>query len=88
MKMRTFVLAAAVLTTAGGVALAQTAGDPSTLPNQHQGAGASSDKMMKKGTTMKAAGSTTGSGMKSPAAQSQDKAVSPASPNAGVKQDK
>jgi hypothetical protein len=88
MKIRTLVLTAAMLTMAGGVALAQTSGDPSTLPNQHQGAGASSNKMMDKGPAMNQAPATTGYGAKSPQAMSNEKTVSPASPDAGVKQDK
>jgi hypothetical protein len=88
MKIHTLVLTAAMLTMAGGVALAQTSGDPSTLSNQHQGAGASSAKMMDKGAAMKPAPATTGYGMKSPEAKSNEKTVSPAAPDAGVKQDK
>ena len=89
MKTRTLLLATAALTMATGIAFAQ---DPSTLPNQHDSIGNSASQHpgagMNSNMQAPAKRETTGSAVKSPAAQSQEKAKSPASTNAGIEQEK
>jgi len=88
MKIRTLILATAALTVATGFAFAQ---DPSTLPNQHNGIGNSATQHpagMNDNMKAPAKRATTGSAVSSPAEQSQEKAASPASTDAGIKQEK
>jgi hypothetical protein len=63
------------------------AGGPNSINNDSNDTSMNKG-MNNKGSRMNAGENTTGSGMKSPAAQSNEKAVSPASTDAGIKQEK
>ena len=100
MKIRTLILSAAVLATASGYAFAQVpserTGSKTDTQQSHQQM--QKDKMTKPSTTgsgmcgygMSGSSSTNGSGATSDKANGQmlNKNVSPASPNAGEKQQK
>jgi hypothetical protein len=103
MTIRKLVLATAILTAATGFAFAQSAPAPvnqsggGTTPSQASPTdmGEAGQTGLTKGTPTRGANNgammaptTNGSGVKSPARESAHKAVSPASPDAGIKQEK